>query len=170
MEEKEIGYCTKCGHKLVYKFLENEGNIPYCEACSEFRFPMFNTAISTMVYNPTGDKIALIQQYGRKDNILVAGYLSLGEGVEDALKREVKEELGLNVVDFRFNKSEYFAPSNTLMVNFACRVDSDDLTRTNDEIDCINWYSLDEVEDAIKPNSLAKKFLVEWLGKHKNFI
>ncbi len=74
-EEK---YCKVCGNKLNKKFLKNEGRIPFCEKCNEFRFPGFNTAISAIVYNPSGDKIILIQQYGRKSNILVAGYVMQG--------------------------------------------------------------------------------------------
>ncbi len=162
-KNENLGFCQKCGHKLISRFLENEGNIPYCENCGEFRFPMFNVAISAIVHDPSGEKIALIQQYGRTDNILVAGYLSLGESAEQALIREVKEELGLDVVKYHFNASEYFKPSNTLMVNFACQVSSDELTHCNEEIDHIEWYSKEEAREAIKPESLARKFLLHWL-------
>lgn len=116
-------HCNVCGTELIEKYLENEGMIPYCEKCEAYRFKMFNTAISAIVYNTTGEQILLIQQYGRTNNILVAGYVMQGENVEQTLKREVKEELGLNVVDFQYNQSEYYEKSNTLMINFACRVD-----------------------------------------------
>ena len=48
-------------------------------------------------------KILLIQQYGKARNILVAGYVNKGESAEEAVVREVKEETGLTVVDYRFN-------------------------------------------------------------------
>lgn len=162
---QEDQYCRVCGTKLEERYLENEGMVPYCSHCEEFRFRMFNTAISAIVYNPTGDKILLIQQYGRKDNILVAGYINIGESAEHTLVREIKEELGLEVIDYQFNASEYFSRSNTLMINFACRVSSDDLNKVNGEIDDLHWFSLDEVKEKILHNSLAEKFLITWLDK-----
>ena len=45
-------YCYECGTKLTEKFLENEGMIPYCETCQEFRFPIFSTAVSMEIFNP----------------------------------------------------------------------------------------------------------------------
>lgn len=71
-------YCYECGTKLTEKFLEGEGIIPYCENCRRFRFPIFNTAVSMEVYNPRRDKLLLIQQYGRKHYVLVAGYVNRG--------------------------------------------------------------------------------------------
>ncbi len=162
---KDPGYCKECGTRLHFKHLANEGEIPYCDSCKEYRFPMFNAAISTIVYNPDKTKIALIQQYGRDWNILVAGYLTIGESAEEALKREVNEELGLNVVEYHFNSSEYFEPSNTLMINFACVVDSDELTHTNEEIDRIAWYTPDEARESILHDSLAEDFLLRWLDR-----
>ena len=66
-------YCYECGTKLMDKYLEGEGMIPYCEKCGQYRFPIFNMAVSMEVLNPSQDKVILIQQYGRTRNILVAG-------------------------------------------------------------------------------------------------
>lgn len=164
-----MSHCTVCGETLFEKFLENEGMIPYCEHCEEFRFPMFNTAISAIVYNPTGDQIVLIKQYGRDLNVLVAGYVTKGEGVEQTLVREVKEEMGLDVIDYTFNASEYFEKSNTLMVNFACKVDSDSLEHTNEEVDSAAWYSPEDILDHMKDGILAKRFVETWLNKKKYY-
>ncbi|WP_278690824.1 NUDIX domain-containing protein, partial [Clostridium baratii] len=43
-----------------------------------------------------------MQQYGRVDNILVAGYINKGEDAEQTLVREVKEETGLNIKDYQY--------------------------------------------------------------------
>ena len=42
-------YCVECGTKLIYKELENEGMIPYCEKCHEYRFPIFSSAVFARV-------------------------------------------------------------------------------------------------------------------------
>ena len=161
-----MSFCTNCGEELTQKYLENEGMIPYCPHCREFRFPMFNAAISAIVYNPAGDRIILIRQYGRDRNILVAGYINKGESAEHTLVREVKEELGLNVTAFTFNASRYFENSNTLMINFACQVDSDSLEHMNqEEVDYAAWYTPHEAKEKILQGSLAQKFLLKWLDK-----
>ena len=89
----EMKYCMHCGHKLDEKYLMGEGMVPYCPECQEFRFPVYNTAVSMIVMNKELDKVLLIKQYGRDSYILVAGYVNKGEDAEDAVKREIGEEL-----------------------------------------------------------------------------
>lgn len=160
-----MSHCIKCGRKLVDRYLKNEGMIPYCEACNEYRFKMYNVAISMIVI--CKDKILLIKQYHQDDYILVAGYVNFAESIEDALKRELKEETDLDLVSFEYNKSQYFEPSNTLMVNFVCYVDNDQV-HNNEEIDSYHWFSFEDALINIKPNSLAKKFLINYLKFRKN--
>ena len=107
-------YCSECGTKLIEKECGIDGLVPYCPTCKQFRFPMFNSAISTIIFNPTKDKILLIKQYGKNFNVLVAGYITKGENAKETLIREIKEEVNLNVVDYTYNDNEYYQPSNTL--------------------------------------------------------
>lgn len=169
MEDKIMSYCTECGTRLIKKHLDNEGDIPYCETCSAFRFPTFNTAISTIVYSPDAKKILLIKQYGKDRNILVAGYVNKGEFAEHALAREVREEIGLNVVSCCFNRSEYYEKSNTLMLNFACLADSEDLSGVTPEVDYAAWYTPQEAREAIYHDCLAERFLLYWLDKREYY-
>ena len=83
----EMRYCMHCGHKLDEKYLMGEGMVPYCPSCAEFRFPVYNTAVSMIVMNKELDKVLLIKQYGRDSYILVAGYVNKGEDAEDAAAR-----------------------------------------------------------------------------------
>ena len=119
-----MNYCMQCGTKLVTRHLDLEGDVLYCEKCGEFRFPVFNTAVSMVVTTRDRDKILLIKQYGRDRYILVAGYVNKGEDAEDAVRREVMEEMGLHVTEVHFNHSHYFERSNTLMLNITAVVES----------------------------------------------
>lgn len=157
-------YCVECGSKLMNRFLKKEGIIPYCPKCEQFRFPIFNTAVSMIILNPAKDKILLIQQYGSPFNILVAGYVNHKENAESAVIREVYEEVGLNVQIHAFNQSEFFEKSNTLIFNFVCIAENENFTLT-DEVDAAQWFRIDDAIDQIKPNSLAKKFLMNYLKK-----
>lgn len=157
--------CYECGDELVLK-IDNEGNeVQYCENCKMFRYPIFNTAIITAVINKSKDKVILIKQYGKKDYILVAGYVNKGESAENTVIREVKEELRLDVIDCEYMRSEYFAKSNTLMLNFISIVEDEDLSNISNEVDKANWFSFDEARKNIKSGSLAEKFLLKILEK-----
>ena len=158
-------YCRECGTKLVPKELDNEGIIPYCPSCGQYRFPQYNVAVSMIVVNEEKDEILLIQQYGRPSYILVAGYVGRGEALEDAVAREVREETGMTVSRIKFNRTQFFEKSDTLMCNFTAFVkDSSDLD-PNYEIDSYAWFTRDEARANIRPNSLAEYFLVSYLDE-----
>lgn len=161
--------CYECGHALEMRKLDHEGLVPYCPQCEDFRFPIFNTAVSMIVLNPNEDKILMIQQYGRASNILVAGYVNKGESAEETLAREMMEEIGRVVVKQRFMKTEYFAGSNTLIWNFAVVIDSEDLSDVSEwEIDLAQWFSFDAALREVKENSLAKRFLTYFMQTYQN--
>ena len=156
-------YCRECGTKLVPKELENEGIVPYCPECEQYRFPQYNVAVSMIVVNEEKDEILLIQQYGRPSYILVAGYVSRGEALEDAVVREVREETGMTVSRVKFNRTKFFEKSDTLMCNFTAFVKDSSELDPNYEIDSYAWFTRDEARANIRPNSLAEWFLVSYL-------
>ncbi len=158
-------YCQKCGTKLTSRRLENEGIIPYCEACGEFRFPMYNVAVSMIVIDEKTSQILLIRQYGKPQYILVAGYVTRGERAEDAVIREVKEETGLTVSRVSFNKTKFFEKSNTLMLNFAAYVRDMSKIQPNHEIDSYSWFTPQDARSHIYPGSLAEEFLRSFLNE-----
>ena len=171
VEEPGMRYCPACGGRLEEKYLEGEGReIPYCTACGEYRFPIYSTAVSMEIFSPSGEKVLLIQQYGRKRYILVAGYVNRGESAEEALLREAAEEVGLGIAGYRFNRSRFFAGSNTLMLNFACIADTEELSLRPQEVDSACWFGLTEAREKIYRGSLAEQFLVEALDKGLNRV
>ncbi|MBD5390619.1 NUDIX domain-containing protein [bacterium] len=160
-------YCMHCGTKLIEKELEHEGMIPYCPKCQEYRFKIFNTAVSMVITTKDFGKVLLIEQYGRKKYILVAGYVNQGENAEDAACREIHEEVGLKVSRLIFQKTEYFEKSNTLMINFIAVVEDIDV-HSNYEIDDYAWFSVEEGKEKIFKGSLAEQFYMLFYNKVKN--
>ena len=158
-------YCRECGTKLVPKELENEGIVPYCPQCGQFRFPQYNVAVSMIVINEEKDEILLIQQYGKKAYVLVAGYVSRGEALEDAVAREVKEETGMTVSHMKFNRTQFFEKSDTLMCNFTAFVRDASEMDPNYEVDSFAWFTREEARANIRPDSLAEHFLVTYLDE-----
>lgn len=158
-------FCRECGTKLEPRELEHEGVVPYCPTCGQFRFPQYNVAVSMIVVNEEKDEILLIQQYGRPTYILVAGYVSRGEGLEDAVVREVKEETGLTVSHMKFNRTQFFEKSDTLMCNFTAFVKNTEGFDPNYEIDSCKWFSREGARANIRPDSLAEFFLDAYLDE-----
>ena len=95
--------------------------------------------------------------------------MNKGEFAEHALAREVREEIGLNVVSCCFNRSEYYEKSNTLMLNFACLANSDNLSGVTAEVDYAAWYTPQEAREAIYHDCLAERFLLCWLDKRERY-
>lgn len=151
----------ECGTLLTEKYLEKEGLVPYCPNCQEYRFPVFSVAVSMIVRNKK-DEVLLIKQYDKESYVLVAGYINIFENAEQTVIREVKEEIGLDVVALHFSASEYYEPTQTLMLNFECLVLEDDLSHTNDEVDEARWFSKEEALKQMKPNTLTKRFYMTW--------
>ena len=119
-----------------------------------------------IVTNRSRDKILLIQQYSRPFFVLTAGYVNKGEEAEHAAAREIQEELGMTVETLSFNHSHYFAPSNTLMLNFTATVLEEE-AHPNWEVDLWQWFTVEEAVKNIKPHSLAEAFLNGYLtGKY----
>jgi len=162
----EMNYCVECGTRLKLRHLENEGEIPFCERCNEFRFPIFSCAVSMIVLNPKKDRALLIKQYGNDFFVLTAGYVNKGENAENAVAREIKEELGASVKEIRFNRSGYFEKSQTLIFNFTAVLESEEI-KPNHEVDYYEWFSFENAKKNIKPNSLAQQFVNEFFDNNE---
>ena len=160
-------HCFECGTELIEQKLEGEGIVPYCPQCQQFRFPMYNVAVSMIVINEQTGEILLIKQYGRPSFILVAGYVNRGEQVEHAVCREIKEETGMTASHIKFNRTSFFEPSNTLMCNFTAYVKDSSELSPNSEIDSYQWFNPEDARLNIRPNSLASQFLNAYLDELK---
>ena len=105
-------FCTECGEKLTLMFKADEGLVPYCKKCAEYRFPRFATVVGMVVTNREKDKILLAKHKGGEDYILFAGYIKRDETAEKAVTREFKEETKLDVVKFKYLSSRFHEPKN----------------------------------------------------------
>lgn len=152
-----MNYCSVCGTKLENRDLEHEGVVKFCPACKEFKFPTFSTAVSMVVVSKDFKHTLLIEQYNKKKYILVAGYINKGESAEEALKRELFEEVSLVPWKITFQKTKYFEKTNTLMLNYIVLVENENV-KPNYEIDDYAWFDIEEARNKIAHNSLAQEF------------
>ncbi len=152
-------YCNDCGEKLTLMFKQDEGLVPFCKNCNEYRFPRFATAVSMVVTNRAKDKILLAKHNGKEDFILFAGYIKKGETAEKAVTREFKEETRLDTVKFKYMGSRYHEPKNILMLNFLVMAENGEPVPDPNELAEVKWFTFEEAEKAIKKDSTAETFL-----------
>lgn len=148
-------YCPICGSQLVKKEIGDEGLIPYCNMCEKPIWDSFTTSIICAVVNEQ-QEIALIRQgyVSEHSFICVAGIMQMGESAEDTVIREVKEELGLDVVQLRYIQSYPYLKKEMLMLGFCAEVRKEAF-QLSQEVDSANWFSFDEALSQIKEGSIA---------------
>ena len=152
-------YCRECGQKLSLRFCENEGLIPYCSTCEAYMFPQFSVAVSMVVTNRAQDKILLAKHVEDSDFILFAGYVKKWETAEKAVPREIKEELGLEVVKAKYTSSRYHGKKDVLMLNFIVVVEDAPLKLAEAEIAEARWCEPEEALRLIRKGTTAEFFL-----------
>jgi nucleoside triphosphatase len=106
--------------------------------------------VGAMIFNPEG-KLLLVKQDKWKGRYVVpGGHIELGETMEDALRREVKEETGLDIYDVQFAllqefifDEQYHKREHFIFIDFVCQTDSYDVV-LNSESQNYVWVSLEE--------------------------
>ena len=155
----EQRYCPFCGTELHPRINpEEHREVPFCDGCGEFRFPVFNSAVVMAIVNEDEDRMLLVRQFGDERYYLIAGYVDQGETAEHAVAREVKEETGLTVTRMKYHRSHYYAPSNTLMLFYTATV-SDGPVHPNEEVDDYGWFSIKQACGELPKHSLAAQLL-----------
>ena len=163
-------FCRNCGEKLSLRFCENEGLVPYCNQCESYMFPQFSVAASMVVTNRAQDKILLAKHVDDEDFILFAGYVKKGETAEKAVPREIKEELGLDVVKTKYMSSRYHEPKDILMLNFIVVVEENKPIKLNEEIAEARWCTAEEAMQLIRKGTTAEHFLLNAIKELKKKI
>ncbi len=140
-------YCSRCGHPTE---LGPRSREIVCPECAKIVYPKICPGIICAVtrQDADGEKIALTRYNGRTTAFwaLVAGFAEIGEPLEDTVRREVAEEIGLKVKNLRFYKSQPWSFTDTLLVGFWCEVDGDaTITVDHEELKEARWFTRDEI-------------------------
>lgn len=129
--------------------------------------------VSAIIFNPKG-KILLCKshKWGNK-YVIPGGHIELGEKMEEALKREILEETGLNIYDIRliglkesiysdtFHEKKHF-----IFIDYLCKTDSSDVL-LNDEAETYEWVDINEI-DHYDLGGFIKKLLLKLRSKNKS--
>ena len=167
----EFKYCPLCGKKLLLKKAGDDGLIPFCEKCDRYWFDIFSTCVIALIVNPDGEALLLKQSYiSDKYSTFVAGYIQKGESAEEAVLREIKEEVGLNISELEIASSLWFDLKQILMIGFIAKTCEKDLILSPD-VDSAEWVPIHEILQKIypkHPNNIAYKIYEQYLNKTSN--
>ena len=115
-------YCGRCGAKMEPSTIERA---MVCPECGLIEYPKISPGVIVAVTD--GDKLLLTRYAGRpyRGPALIAGFVEIGETLEDTVRREVLEEVGLHVKNIRYYKNQPWSFSDTLLVGFYCDLDGE---------------------------------------------
>ena len=131
-----------------------------CPQCRKVYYPQICPSVIVGVTD--GDKLLMTKYAANHSSYrkyaLIAGYAEIGESLEDTVRREVMEEVGLKVKNIRYFNSQPWSYTDTLLVGFFCDVDGDSrITMDIEELSVAEWLTREEIpwESANSSTSLT---------------
>jgi NAD+ diphosphatase len=162
--------CSRCGRPTEPVL---GGHVRRCPADGSQHFPRTDPAVIMLVHDG-GDRCVLGRGPSWPDRrySVLAGFVEPGESAEQAVAREVAEEVGLALTDLRYAASQPWPFPSSLMLAFTARATSETLTVDATELADAGWYSRDEIRrgEAIgrlilpSPVSIARRLIDGWLA------
>jgi NAD+ diphosphatase len=165
-----VRFCPRCGGPLEPR---NAGHVLHCTACGREQFPRTDPAV-IMLVTDEDDRALLGRQRvwppGRWSTL--AGFVEPGETLEDAVRREVREETGVVVGEVRYVASQPWPLPASLMLGFTARADRTDIDVDGEEIEEARWWSRADALAGARDGSLvippgvsiSRKLIVDWYG------
>ncbi len=156
MVSKEVCYCVMtawhlynwyrvnrfCGNCATPTVHDGKERMLRCPNCGNMIFPRISPAVIVGVTN--GDRLLLTKYAGRghTNYALIAGFTEIGETVEQTVRREVMEEVGLKVKNLRYYKSQPWGVDGNVLMGFYCDLDGDDAIHLDEtELSVGEWHS-----------------------------
>ena len=159
--------CPRCGGptKVI-----NGGFARRCDACGQEHFPRTDPAVIVAVVDDA-DRLLLGRQASWGDRVSVlAGFVEAGESLEQAIHREVGEEVDISLSDTWYFGSQPWPFPRSLMTGFFARATSTAICVDADEIAWADWFTRDELTAQLEsgtiglpgPSSIAHRLIDAW--------
>lgn len=156
-------FCGQCGSEMQQIDWEMAMQ---CHRCSHRCYPRVSPCIIVAIKK--GDRILLAQgksQRERKMFSTLAGFVESGESLEQAVHREVFEEVGIKIKNLEYFGSQPWPFPHSLMMGFLADFDSGEIKVDGKEILEAHWFAVDDLP-FVPPNiSIAGKLIDETLSR-----
>ncbi|MCI7008808.1 MAG: NAD(+) diphosphatase [Parabacteroides sp.] len=152
-------YCPVCG-------TPTEQTTPICKRCPQCGnelYPPIAPAIIVLIRK--GEEVLLVHARNFRGNFhgLVAGFIEVGETLEECVRREVREETGLEIKELRYFASQPWPYPSGLMIGFTAQYAGGSLKLQAEELSTGAFFSKDNLPEIPRKLSLARKLIDAWL-------
>jgi len=147
--KKTLNFCSKCGGRLVRNISASQAS---CSACNSVYYPTTTPVGIVSINDAAQDRLLLIRQprYPPGMYSCIAGFLDVGETLEDCVKREAAEEVGIEVTKVSYMGSQHWPfPAGSLMIG--CQAEAlpgQEPDPCKLELEDARWFTRDQVQEA----------------------
>jgi len=156
-------FCSRCGSPTVRHPLHEA---MACSACGQLHFPRLAPAVIVLVEREREMLLARSHHFPPGVYSTLAGFVEPGESLEEAVRREVEEEVGVRVTDLRYFGSQPWPFPHSLMVGFVARWTGGEIELDDDEIEDARWFGPDDLPPVLPfPPSIARRLVDDFLRR-----
>ncbi|NTS78597.1 NAD(+) diphosphatase [Catenovulum sp. SM1970] len=160
-------FCGRCGRPMQRVKWEVAN---HCHACKHRCYPRLSPCIIVAITRHNAGKTQLLLAKGTKSATgkfsALAGFVEPSETLEQAVSREVFEEVGIEVKNIEYYASQPWPFPHNIMVGFTAEYESGDLVLDEKEIAEAAWFDLEQLPDVPRTYSISGKLIQYVLQKH----
>ncbi len=155
---KSNKFCSCCGNSMNVLTQEFAAK---CSHCGHIVYPRISPAIIVAVVKD--DKLLLVRSRGLPPGMysVIAGFVEPGETLEACVKRELQEEVGIEVTNISYFGNQPWPFPDSLMIAFTAQYAAGKITIDHEEIVDAGWFGASELPD-IPPKGIIARQLVDW--------
>jgi NAD+ diphosphatase len=149
-------FCGVCGHATE---LGAADIACVCPVCGEKAYPRISPVAIGLVLR--GDELLLARSphFAPGMYSAIAGFVEAGESAEECLRREAREEAGIEIRNIRYFGTQSWPYPHSLMIGFIADYHSGELSAQKDEIEDLGWFRFDSLPVRPHPGSLARRMI-----------
>jgi NAD+ diphosphatase len=151
-------FCGKCG--LLLKTSQTE-RAKECPKCGLLHFPRLAPAIIVLVERGKELLLARSRHFMPGMYSVLAGFVEPGESLEEAVVREVREEVGISVKNIKYFGNQPWPFPHSLMIGFTATYAGGKISLDDSEIEDAGWFTADNLPHIPGRISIARK-LIDW--------
>lgn len=154
-------FCGRCGVPTQDK---PDERAKVCPKCDLVAYPRISPAVIVAVIKDSLILLGRSTRFPYKFHSVLAGFVEPGETFEECVKREVREEVGIEVKNITYFGSQPWPFPNSLMVGFTATYDKGEIAIDENEIVEAGWFRVDDLPTLPGKISIARH-LIDWFVK-----